>query len=95
VNSPAGPVTEISNVQGPSASPCAEGLAGADPCSLGSAISRRDLWESSTDNKKPRTYKQVRATIAHLSRLVERYAAGEHTRAKALPEDGPFGGRRH
>jgi hypothetical protein len=32
-----------------------EPRAGADPCSLGSAISRRDLWESSTDNKKPRT----------------------------------------
>jgi hypothetical protein len=28
---------------------------------------------------------------ADLSWLVERRAAGEHTRAKALPEDGPFG----
>jgi len=64
--------------------------AGADPCSLGSAVSGRDLWESSTDNKKPRT-EQVRATIAHLSRLVERHAAGGYARAKALPEESPFG----
>jgi len=32
-------------------------VAGSDPCTLGSSISPRDLWESSTDNKKPRTYR--------------------------------------
>ena len=42
------------------------------------------------DNKKPRT-EQVRATIAHLGRLVERHAAGEYARAKALPEENPLG----
>jgi hypothetical protein len=34
---------------------------------------------------------QVRATIARLSRLVERHAAGEYARAKALPKESPFG----
>jgi len=35
------------------------------------AISRRDLWK----------------LTAHPSQLVERHTAGEHTRAKALPEE--------
>jgi hypothetical protein len=41
--------------------------AGADPCSLGSAISRRDLWEF----------------MPHSSRLVERHVAGEFILDKA------------
>ena len=45
--------------------------AGVETCSLGSAVSRRDLWE----------------LAAYLSRLVETPAAGEYTRAKALPEE--------
>jgi hypothetical protein len=49
-------------------------LAGADLCSLGCAISRRDLCE----------------LPAHSSRLVELPAAGDYTRAKALPEESPF-----
>jgi hypothetical protein len=52
-----------------------ERLAGADPCPLGSAISRRDLWE----------------LMAHPGQLVKQLAAGEDTRAKALPEESPFG----
>jgi hypothetical protein len=49
--------------------------AGADPCSLGSAISRRDLWE----------------LAAHFSQPVKRHAAGEYTLENALPEESPFG----
>ena len=47
--------------------------AGADPWSLGSALSRRDLREFT----------------AHSSRLVERHAAGEFTLDKALPQESP------
>jgi len=49
--------------------------AGADPCSWGSAISRRHLWE----------------LTAHPIQLIKRRAAGEHFCAKALSEGSPFG----
>ena len=49
--------------------------AGADPCSLGSASSRRDLWELTSD----------------LSRLAKLPAAGKSAHAKSLPKVRPFG----
>ena len=49
--------------------------AGADPCSLGSAISRRDGWE----------------LTAHPSRLAEQHAAVKYAQPIASPEESPFG----
>jgi hypothetical protein len=49
--------------------------AGPDPRLLGSAGSRRELWEP----------------MGSLSRLVELHAAGEYTCAEVLPEGSPLG----
>ena len=41
--------------------------------------------------RRPLIFGVCDSPIAHLSPLVERHATGEYTRAKALPEESPFG----